>query len=104
MSAVSQLHIAIVHHDLHGLTRGGIGTLYQALANALTERAPRITLTTRLARYRDFDEMFDHEPVSSINPTASRVDQLRNIREIYPPERKSWEWSRSALSWSPRDL
>ncbi|GAB3493350.1 hypothetical protein GCM10027440_43910 [Nocardiopsis coralliicola] len=46
-------------------------------------------MLTRIARYRDFDEMFDHEPVSSVNPTASRGDQLRNIREVYLPEREA---------------
>ncbi|TDQ54197.1 ASCH domain-containing protein [Actinorugispora endophytica] len=48
-----------------------------------------LTRITRIARYADFDEMFEHEPVSSVNPTASREDQLRNIREIYPPEREA---------------
>ncbi|CAM3622808.1 ASCH domain-containing protein [Nocardiopsis rhodophaea] len=48
-----------------------------------------LTRVTRIARYADFDEMFDHEPVSSVNPTATREDQLRNIREIYPPEREA---------------
>ncbi|GAB2482997.1 ASCH domain-containing protein [Nocardiopsis aegyptia] len=48
-----------------------------------------LTRVTRIARYSDFDEMFAHEPVSSVNPTASKQDQLRNIREIYPPEREA---------------
>lgn len=48
-----------------------------------------LTRITRLARYADFDEMFEYEPVSSVIPTASREDQLRNIREIYPPEREA---------------
>jgi ASC-1-like (ASCH) protein len=48
-----------------------------------------LTRITRIARYTDFEEMFDHEPPSSVNPTASRDDQLRNIREIYPPEREA---------------
>lgn len=48
-----------------------------------------LTRITRLARYVDFDDMFDHEPVSSVDPTASKADQLRNIREIYPPEREA---------------
>ncbi len=33
--------------------------------------------------------MFDHESVASVNPTATREDQLRNIRQIYPPEREA---------------
>ncbi|GHD37379.1 ASCH domain-containing protein [Nocardiopsis kunsanensis] len=47
-----------------------------------------LTRITRIARYRDFDDMFGTEPISSVNPTASKADQLRNIREIYPPERE----------------
>ncbi|WP_017580432.1 ASCH domain-containing protein [Nocardiopsis valliformis] len=48
-----------------------------------------LTRITRLARYTDFDEMFRHEPVSSVDPTASKAEQLRGIREIYPPEREA---------------
>lgn len=48
-----------------------------------------LTRITRIARYRGFDEMFEHEPISSVNPNASKDDQLRNIREIYPPEREA---------------
>ena len=33
--------------------------------------------------------MFDHEPVASVNPTATRDEQLANIRQIYPPEREA---------------
>jgi ASC-1-like (ASCH) protein len=48
-----------------------------------------LTRVTRVARYADFEEMFDHESVASVNPTASRSDQLANIRQIYPPEREA---------------
>jgi ASC-1-like (ASCH) protein len=48
-----------------------------------------LTRITRLARYATFEEMFDHEAVSSVNPTAPREEQLRDIREIYPPEREA---------------
>jgi ASC-1-like (ASCH) protein len=44
---------------------------------------------TRVARYSTFDEMFDHEDVTSVNPLAPREEQLANIREIYPPEREA---------------
>lgn len=33
--------------------------------------------------------MFDHETVASVNPLATREDQLTNIRQIYPPEREA---------------
>jgi ASC-1-like (ASCH) protein len=48
-----------------------------------------LTRVTRLARYVSFEDMFDHESVASVNPLASREDQLANIRQIYPPEREA---------------
>jgi ASC-1-like (ASCH) protein len=33
--------------------------------------------------------MFDHESVPSVNPLATREEQLANIRQIYPPEREA---------------
>jgi ASC-1-like (ASCH) protein len=48
-----------------------------------------LTRVTRIARYTSFEEMFDHEPIASVNPTATRAEQLANIRQIYPPEREA---------------
>lgn len=48
-----------------------------------------VTRVTRVARYATFDEMFDHETVASVNPLATRDEQLANIRQIYPPEREA---------------
>lgn len=48
-----------------------------------------LTRVTRVARYDTFDEMFDHEDVASVNPLATRDEQLANIRQIYPPEREA---------------
>jgi ASC-1-like (ASCH) protein len=48
-----------------------------------------LTRVTRVARYTSFDEMFDHESVASVNPLATREEQLANIRQIYPPEREA---------------
>ncbi|HEX4722127.1 MAG TPA: ASCH domain-containing protein [Pseudonocardiaceae bacterium] len=48
-----------------------------------------LTRVTRVARYASFDEMFDHESVASVNPLATRAEQLANIRQIYPPEREA---------------
>lgn len=48
-----------------------------------------LTRVTRVARYASFDEMFDHESVASVNPLATRDEQLANIRQIYPPERET---------------
>lgn len=48
-----------------------------------------LTRVTRVARYASFEEMFDHESVASVNPLATRAEQLANIRQIYPPEREA---------------
>lgn len=48
-----------------------------------------LTRVTRVARYDTFDEMFDNEEVTSVNPLATREEQLANIRQIYPPEREA---------------
>ncbi|URN05635.1 ASCH domain-containing protein [Actinomadura madurae] len=48
-----------------------------------------LTRVTRVARYTGFEEMFDHEAVASVNPLATREEQLANIRQIYPPEREA---------------
>ncbi len=48
-----------------------------------------LTRVTRVTRYTTFDEMFDHEEVTSVNPLATREEQLANIRQIYPPEREA---------------
>jgi ASC-1-like (ASCH) protein len=48
-----------------------------------------LTRVTRVARYTSFEEMFDHEAVASVNPLATREEQLANIRQIYPSEREA---------------
>lgn len=48
-----------------------------------------LTRVTKVARYTSFEEMFDHEAVTSVNPLATREEQLANIRQIYPPEREA---------------
>lgn len=48
-----------------------------------------LTRVTKVARYASFEEMLDHESVASVNPLATREDQLANIRQIYPPEREA---------------
>ena len=48
-----------------------------------------LTRITRVAHYGTFEEMFDHEDVPAVNPTASRAEQLASIRLIYPPEKEA---------------
>jgi len=48
-----------------------------------------LTRVTRVGRYSSFEEMLDHEPIASINPLATREEQLANIRRSYPTEREA---------------
>jgi ASC-1-like (ASCH) protein len=48
-----------------------------------------LTRVTRIARYPTFEKMFDHEEPASVNPLATREEQLASIRQIYPPEREA---------------
>jgi ASC-1-like (ASCH) protein len=43
----------------------------------------------RVVCYDFFDEMFDHEPVASVNPLVTREEQLATICQIYPPEEEA---------------
>ncbi len=59
-----------------------------------------LTRVTRIARYANFDDMFAHETVASVNPLATEQEQLANIRQIYPPEREASASSPSASNSS----
>ena len=41
------MHIALVHRDLHQVTRGGVCTVYRALARQLLDRGHRVTMITQ---------------------------------------------------------
>jgi glycosyltransferase involved in cell wall biosynthesis len=41
------MHVALVHRDLHAVTRGGICTLYLALADELVRAGHRVSLVTQ---------------------------------------------------------
>jgi ASC-1-like (ASCH) protein len=42
----------------------------------------------RVTEYSDFAALLDGEGPANVNPTASRDEQLTNIRSIYPLERE----------------
>jgi len=43
----------------------------------------------RVTEYTDFEALLDGEGPSHVNPTATRDEQLANIRAIYPPEKEA---------------
>lgn len=42
----------------------------------------------RVTEYPDFETLLDGEGPANVNPTATRDQQLANIRAIYPPEKE----------------
>ncbi|WP_333743651.1 ASCH domain-containing protein [Streptomyces ardesiacus] len=43
----------------------------------------------RVTEYPDFEALLDGEGPANVNPTATREQQLANIRAIYPPEKET---------------
>ncbi|WP_369186202.1 ASCH domain-containing protein [Streptomyces sp. R08] len=43
----------------------------------------------RVTEYADFEALLDGEGAGNVNPTATRDEQLANIRAIYPPEKEA---------------
>ncbi|MFJ5030622.1 ASCH domain-containing protein [Streptomyces sp. NPDC088560] len=43
----------------------------------------------RVTEYPDFEALLDGEGSANVNPTATRDQQLTNIRAIYPPEKEA---------------
>ncbi len=43
----------------------------------------------QVTEYPDFETLLDGEGPANVNPTASRDEQLANIRSIYPPEKEA---------------
>jgi ASC-1-like (ASCH) protein len=48
-----------------------------------------LTRVKRVTRYANFNDMFDRENPAAINPTASVAEQLRAVRQIFPPEKEA---------------
>jgi ASC-1-like (ASCH) protein len=44
---------------------------------------------TKVTEYKTFEDLLDSEGPSQVNPTASRDEQLANIRAIYAPEKEA---------------
>ncbi|MDF3139948.1 MULTISPECIES: ASCH domain-containing protein [unclassified Streptomyces] len=43
----------------------------------------------RVTEYTDFEALLDGEGPANVNPTATRDEQLADIRAIYPPAKES---------------
>ncbi|MEV5875786.1 ASCH domain-containing protein [Streptomyces sp. NPDC052101] len=46
-------------------------------------------LVKRVTEYADFEALLDGEGPANVNPTATRDEQLTNIRSIYGPEKEA---------------
>ncbi len=59
------------------------------LARLMTARPADLHTRPRAHEMGIYKRYFDLESVTSVNPTATREDQLVNICQIYPPEREA---------------
>jgi ASC-1-like (ASCH) protein len=48
-----------------------------------------LTRITQITTYPTFEDLFDHEDPAIVNPTATRAEQLANVRLIYPPDKEA---------------
>ncbi|OPF79957.1 RNA-binding protein [Streptomyces antioxidans] len=46
-------------------------------------------LVRQVTEYPDFEALLDGEGPANVNPTATREEQLANIRTIYPPKKEA---------------
>jgi ASC-1-like (ASCH) protein len=48
-----------------------------------------LTRVKRVSNYASFERMFELEDPALVNPTATRAQQLGDIRQIFPPEKEA---------------
>ena len=53
-----------------------------------TDESCEVTVK-RVTEYSNFEALLDGEGAANVNPTATREQQLANIRAIYPPEKET---------------
>ncbi|KUM70769.1 ASCH domain-containing protein [Streptomyces curacoi] len=53
-----------------------------------TDETCEVTVV-RVTEYANFEALLDDEGPGNVNPTATRDQQLANIRAIYPPEKEA---------------
>jgi ASC-1-like (ASCH) protein len=53
------------------------------------EQQARLTIVERVVTYGSFEELLDSEDPVRIDPDATWEQQLRNLRQIYGPEKEA---------------
>ncbi|MGX6601695.1 glycosyltransferase family 4 protein [Micromonosporaceae bacterium Da 78-11] len=94
------MHIALVHRDLHQLTRGGICTLYRSLAAQLTARGMRVSLITQdTAHPVHLDGVTVHTLPRTDDLIAHRRGVAAALDQIKPDIVECSTWEAEALAY-----
>ncbi|MFF0489769.1 glycosyltransferase family 4 protein [Nocardia sp. NPDC004068] len=95
------MDIALVHRDLHQRTRGGICTLYRALAPRLTARGHRLTLITQATPH---PVVVDSARVISLprtdDPNAHRAAVAAALQRLRPDVVDCSTWEAETLTYT----
>ncbi|MFF0488814.1 glycosyltransferase family 4 protein [Nocardia sp. NPDC004068] len=94
------MHIALVHRDLHQRTRGGICTLYRALATRLAAHGHRLTLITQATPH---PVVVDGARVISLrrtdDPSAHRAAVAAALQQLRPDVVDCSTWEAETLAY-----
>jgi ASC-1-like (ASCH) protein/predicted ATPase len=81
-SGTKTIEIRVAYPSNQRLTAGG-------LIRFVCRGEECITRITRITAYATFEDLFDHEDPAAVNPTATRAEQLVNVRLIYPADKEA---------------
>jgi D-inositol-3-phosphate glycosyltransferase len=98
---VTGLRIALVHRDLHAVTRGGIGTLYRELAPRLLAAGHEVILVTQHSpRPLALDGIQVITLPRTVNLEAHRQAVLAALVTLAPDIAESSSWEAEALLYA----
>ncbi|MFE5559845.1 ASCH domain-containing protein [Streptomyces sp. NPDC056544] len=84
VSGAKSIEVRVKHPHLENMSAGA------RIVFAVKESVDRCTVdVVRVTEYTPFEALLDGEGAANVNPTASREQQLSNIRGIYGPEKEA---------------
>lgn len=95
------MHIAMVHRDLHQLTRGGICTVYRSLATQMAARGHKVTMITQTTPHpMTADPGIAVEVLPRTEDLqAHRVAVAKLLRQLEPDVIESSTWEAETLTY-----
>lgn len=97
------MHVAMIHRDLHGVTRGGICTVYRCLAAQMVKRGLTVSLVTQDTAY---PVRLDGTTVHYLPRTSDLVMHRKAVRKVLdrlrPDVVECSTWEAEALDYLGR--